>query len=81
MFDREMKNARSGAKLGILSILLIAGLGAMILRMSGAIRDWVLSGFMIVAAIGFILLAWGAAIWLRHRQRRRLMDMRDSALW
>lgn len=30
---------------------------------------------------GLIAVGWGASVLHRRRTRRRLMDMRDSALW
>lgn len=59
-------------------IVLAAALGAVKLWMSGGVIEW---GAMVSAGLGVIVLAWIVRVWLRNRQRRRLMDMRDSALW
>lgn len=39
------------------------------------------AGFMVVGGLGIGLAAWAVRVWLRKRSRRRLSDMRDSALW
>lgn len=31
--------------------------------------------------LGAIAITGGIVKWLRHRRRRQIMDMRDSALW
>ena len=81
MFISEMQKARSRMRLAIGIIVLAAALGAVALWTSGAISNWVLAGVMTGAGLGVIVFAWGVGIWLRNRQRRRLMDMRDPALW
>lgn len=68
-------------RLAIGIIVLAAALGAVALWASGAISNWFLTGVMAGAGLGVIVFAWVVGIWLRNRQRRRLMDMRDSALW
>ncbi len=62
-------------------IVLAVALGAMNLWKSKATSDWVLTGMMVGAALGMSVVAWIVVTWLRNRQRRRLTDMRDSALW
>jgi len=62
-------------------IVLVAALGAMKLWTSSAIGGWVSTGVMVGAGLGVIVVAWIVGIWLRNRQHRRLIDMRDSALW
>ncbi|WP_244618330.1 hypothetical protein [Rhodoferax sediminis] len=57
---------------------MVAALVAAELWTSGAKRGW---GAMVGAGLGIIMVAWVVKVWLRNRQRRRLMDMRDSALW
>ena len=59
-------------------IVLAATLGAMKLWTSGATIGW---AAMVGAGLDVIVVAWAARAWLRNRQRRRLRDMRDSALW
>jgi hypothetical protein len=46
----------------------------------GTIGDWALT-VTIGAGFGSILAVWFLGAWLRSRQRRRLAEMRDSALW
>jgi len=62
-------------------IVLAAALGAVKLWTSGATSDWVSTGVMVGAGLGVVAVAWIVGLWLRNRQRRRLMDTRDSALW
>ena len=68
-------------RLAIRIFVLAAALGAVALWTSGAMSNWVLTGVMAGAGLGVIVFTWVVGIWLRNRQRRRLMDMRDSALW
>ncbi len=69
-------------------IVLAAALGAVKIWTSGAIGnwqlaigDWISTGIMAGTGLGVVVVAWVVGIWLRNRQRRRLMDTRDSALW
>jgi len=62
-------------------IVLATALGTLKLWTSGATSGWVSTGVMVGAGLGVIVVAWVLGVWLRNRQRRRLMDMRDSALW
>lgn len=64
-------------------IVLAAALGAVKIWTSGAIGNWISTGIMAGAGLGVIVVVvvWVVGIWLRNRQRRRLMDTRDSALW
>ena len=68
-------------RLVIGTIFLAAALGAVKFGTSNAIGNWVPTGVLAGAVIGVIVFAWVVAIWLRKRQRRRLTDMQDSALW
>ena len=81
MFISEMQKARSRMRLAIGIIVLAAALGAVALWTSSAISNWVFTGVVVGAGLGVIVFAWVVGISLRNRQRRRLMDMRDSALW
>ena len=62
-------------------IVLAAALGAAKLWTSGATSAWDSTGVMVGAGLGVIVVAWVVGVWLRNRQRRRLMDMQGSALW
>jgi len=62
-------------------VVLAAALGAATLWTSGATGGWVSTGVMVGAGLGVIVVAWVVVVWLRNRQRGRLMDTRDSALW
>lgn len=81
MFISEMQESRSSMRLAIGIIVLAAAPGAVALWASGAISNWVFTGVVVGAGLGVIVFTWVVGIWLRNRQRRRLMDMRDSALW
>lgn len=62
-------------------IVLAVALGAVRLWSPGATSSWVSIGVAVGAGLGVIVVAWIVGVWLRNRQRRRLMDTRDSALW
>jgi len=72
----EIQKAISGMRLGV-GIIVLAALGGVGLWMSGTIGNEVSTG----AKVGAIVLFFVVGAWLRNRWRRRLMDMRDSALW
>lgn len=61
--------------------ILATGLAALGLYLLGARTGWVSAGVMVNAGLGVAGIAWVLGIWVRTRQRKRLMDMRDSALW
>lgn len=42
---------------------------------------WASTGVMMGAALGIIVVAGIVGAWIRNRQRRRMKDMQDSALW
>lgn len=69
-----MKLASSAVTLAVL-------FGAAKLWTSIKLSDWVSTDFMVGAGLGLIVLVLIAAVWLRNRQRRRLTELRDSALW
>ena len=62
-------------------IVLAATLGAVKLWTSGATSAWVSTGVMVGAGLGVLVVVWVVRLWLRNRQRRRLMAMQGSALW
>jgi len=62
-------------------LVLAAALAVAKLWTPGAMGDWTSTGFMAGTALGVVAIAWVIGIWLRNRQRRRLMDTRGSALW
>ncbi|OOG58188.1 hypothetical protein [Polaromonas sp. C04] len=78
MFIHEMGKERSEMRLATGIIVLLAALVAAEPWTSRANVGW---GVTLVAGLGIILAVWIVRAWLRNRQRRRLMDMRDSALW
>jgi hypothetical protein len=68
-------------KLASSAIALAALFGAVKLWTNIKLSDWASPDFMVGAGLGLIVLVLIAVVWLRNRQRRRLTDMRDSALW
>lgn len=44
-------------------------------------RGAVSATVIVVIGLGVAVLAWGASAWLRKRWRRRMLNMRGSALW
>ena len=80
MFISEIWKTRSGMRVAIAVIVLAAALGALNLWTSGAAIGWISAGVLLGAGLGAGVIAWIVGIWLRNRQRRRLIDMRDSAL-
>ena len=63
------------------AVVLAVMLGAVKLWPFNTISDWASTTIIVSAGFGLILIASIVGIWLRNRQRRRLTDMRDSALW
>ena len=61
--------------------LLMAALGAVKLWSSVTAGDWASAGIMVSAGLGAIVVAWIVRTGLRNRQRRQMMETRDSALW
>lgn len=81
MFISEIWKTCSRMRIAIAVIVLAAALWALNLWTSGAGSDWISAGVLVGAGLGASVIAWIVGIWLRNRQRRRLMDTRDSALW
>lgn len=65
----------------IVIVATLAAVGAVSLWTSKGTSDLVFTGAMVGTALGLSVLAWIVGAWLRDRQRRRLMEMQDSALW
>ena len=76
-----MQKTISGLRLGIGIVVLAAALGCAGLWMSSATVNEISTGTKISAGVGAIVLVFVVGIKLRNRWRRRLMDLRDSALW
>lgn len=60
--------------------VLVAALGAIALWTSETVGS-VSTVVLLVGGFGIVVSLWVTRSWLRNRQRRRLMDMQDSALW
>lgn len=81
MFISEIQKARSRMRLAIGIVVLAVAAGAITLWASGAVGNSFSTGVLLAAGLGIVVAAWVARGWLRNRQRRRLMEMQDSALW
>jgi membrane protein implicated in regulation of membrane protease activity len=68
-------------KLTLTVLILAALLGAAALWAGAASGKWVWNATVVASVLGLVLLAGVGGAWLRHRQHRRVQDMRDSALW
>jgi hypothetical protein len=62
-------------------VVVAATLGVVKLWASGVMSNGVLPTVVAGAVLGIILFACVVGMYLRNRERRRSMDMRDSALW
>ena len=67
-------------RLTIAIIVLALALGVMGLWALKA-TGWASAGVLVGAALGIMVIAGILGTWIRNRQRRRLLDMQDSALW
>jgi predicted Kef-type K+ transport protein len=70
-----------GMRLILTTIVGSVALVVVSLWRSDSTIDWVTTGFMGIVVIGLALSVLVVRRWLRNRQRRRLMEMQDSALW
>ena len=79
----EIGKARSRMRLVVVIgvVVLAAELGAVKLWASREMSNWVLTGVLMGAVLSTVVFAWVLGTWLRNRQRRRSLDMQDSALW
>jgi MFS family permease len=62
-------------------MILVAALVAAAMWDPEATRAWASDAGVIGVALGVVLVGWMGGRWLRKRQRRRMLGMRDSALW
>ena len=77
----EMSKSRSEMRITFAIILMTTALVEAKLWTSGATNGWFSAGVTVGAGLAFIAVALVVGVWLRNRQRRRLLEMRDSALW
>ncbi|MHB8947453.1 MAG: hypothetical protein ACYC4S_00120 [Rhodoferax sp.] len=80
MFILETQKAHSEMRLTFAIIITALALGALSLWAFKA-TGWASTGVIVGVVLGIIVIAGIVGTWIRHRQRRRLMDMQDSALW
>jgi hypothetical protein len=78
---QQIRKAYSGMKLVAGLLILLAALVAVAMWDSDATRAWTTNAGVVGIALGVVLFGWWIGLWLRKRQRRRLLGMRDSALW
>ena len=62
-------------------ILLIAVLWAAMMWDTDVLQDGASGAILVGAGVGVVLLGWMVGLWLRKRQRRRMLETRDFALW
>lgn len=63
------------------AVALAAIFGALKLWPFNTLSGWASTAVIVAAGFGLIVVVFVLGVWLRNRQRRRLTDMRDSALW
>jgi hypothetical protein len=81
MSVNETGKAGSGMRLAAGILALAAVLWAAMVWMPGMTVEWSFAVMVGGAGLGVVLLGWVVSVLLRKRQRRRLTDSRDSALW
>ena len=81
MSVNETGKAGSRMRLAAGIIALAAMLWAAKVWAADVAVDWSFAAMVGGAGLGVVLLAWIVSVLLRKRQRRRLTDSRDSALW
>jgi peptidoglycan/LPS O-acetylase OafA/YrhL len=77
----ESSKARKQMRLAYAISILAIAFGAFALWSSDGKISHFFTLTLISAGLLIIVLAWAASVFLRNRQRRRSMEMRDSALW
>ena len=81
MSVNQTGKAGSGMRLAAGIIALAAVLWAAMVWVPDMAVDWSFAAMVGGAGFGVVLLGWLVSVLLRKRQRRRLTDSRDSALW
>jgi len=81
MAVNETGKAGSGMRLTAGIFALAAVLWAAMVWMPDMAVEWSFAAMIGGAGLGGVLLGWVVSVLLRKRQRRRLTDSRDSALW
>lgn len=81
MSFNETRKTRAGMRLAAGLILLITALWLATMWDTEALQASASGALLVGAAIGVVLIGWLVGRWLRRRQRRRILDTRDSALW
>lgn len=81
MYVHDSKTPRSVPKLAIKTLVVmavLAALSALAMRVFGVALT---TGAIVGAGAAALAIVAGVAAWKRGRERRQLMEMRDSALW
>lgn len=68
-------------RLATCAVVLAAIFGAVKLWPFNTLSGWASTAVIVAAGFSLIVAVFVLGVWLRNRQRRRLTDMRDSALW
>lgn len=78
MLTNNLMKGYSRMRFASAIVVLSAILGVLALWAFGGNIGWASASALLSVGLCVVALVW---VMLRHRQRRRLMDMRDSALW
>ncbi len=65
----------------VVAVAMTALLAALKLWTSETNEAWASTTALIAGALALMVVVGMVVAWLRDRQRRRLTDLRDSALW
>lgn len=63
------------------TVVFAALLGAANLWASGTTIEEAPAGTLVGAGFTIVLVAWLVRVWVRNRRQKRVLGMRDSALW
>ena len=81
MAFHETRKTREGMRFAAALILLITALWLATMWKTDALQASAPDVLLVGAGVGVVLLVWMVGLWLRRRQRRRILDTRDSSLW
>ncbi len=81
MYVHDSKTSRSVAKLAIRTLVVMAVLAALAVLAMRVFGVTLTAGAIVGAGAAALAVVAGVTAWKRGRERRQLMEMRDSALW